>query len=151
MWHDIKKELPIEGTWCLLQCIDCNDELYYRTAKYAPNDDPNSPWLIEKGHYFDGKTVLKWSGIVEYVIGVAQAESPYRTLNTSKWQDRLGIEYYQLSDRIEKLEKALNMFEWKDEDALKLMYEQRDYMLKYKDVLFRRICHYDIKLYKEEE
>lgn len=23
MWHDIKKELPIEGTWCLLQCIDC--------------------------------------------------------------------------------------------------------------------------------
>ena len=148
MWHDIKTESPNDGQLCLLEYEHVDGgEVHYGIAKFRPTHDPTHPWELQKGWYSDGATISKWMPILD----VAQAESPYRTLDTSKWQDRLCIEYYQLSDRIEKLEKALNMLEWKDEDALKLLYEQRDYMLKYKDVLFRRICYHNIKLYKEEE
>lgn len=36
-------------------------------------------------------------------------------------------------------------------DALELLFEQRGYMLKYKDVLFRRICDFGIDMYRDDQ
>lgn len=69
-----------------------------------------------------------------------------RTFDASDWRDRLCIEYYQLCDRIDKIERQLNVKVFTD-NALALLFEQRGYMLQYKDVLFRRICDFGIDMY----
>ena len=65
------------------------------------------------------------------------------------WCDRLAIEYWQLTNRIGKLEKALIKADLLD-DAKELLIEQRKAMLAYQDVLFRRCFHYNIDLYKHK-
>lgn len=149
MWHDVKKELPNEGDWCLLLCEGV-DEIFYRAARYEPNINQDNPWIISDGHFFDGKTILKWTVIFSYLMEQYNQETPYRPLNTKNWKDRLCIEYWQLSDKIENLEKTLNQKLVTDYHS-KLLFEQREYMLKYKDVLFRRIYDLGIDLYKKKE
>lgn len=75
---------------------------------------------------------------------------PTRTFDASDWRDRLCIEYYQLCDRIDKIERQLNVKVFTD-NALELLFEQRRYMLKYKDVLFRRICDFGIDMYRDDK
>ena len=146
-WHDIKTESPNDEQLCLLEYEHVDgEEVHYGIAKFRPIHDPAHPWELQKGWYSSGETISKWMPI----LGVDQEESPYRTPYTSEWQDHLCIEYSQLNKRIDEVEKQLNFKEF-TEDALKLLFEQRSYMLKYKDVLFRRICDFGIELYKEDE
>lgn len=151
-WHDYKTEKPEPFSVCLVEFDTVSHKLFYRIASYL-GDYPIS-WKLDDGVFTDGGMVQRWTLLADIIENIKDEPNSFvqeARDNANDFRDRLAIEYWQLTNRIEKFEKALNMLEWKDEDTLKLLYEQRDYMLKYKDVLFRRICHHNIKLYKEEE
>lgn len=150
IWHDVS-ELPKEGSLCILEESDNNGGLSYRMARYVASHSEKYPWQLEKGTYTNGGYVTRWMSMDSILQECAQiGQWPTRSFNTSDWRDRLCIEYFQLCDRIEKIERQLNVKVF-TEDALKLLFEQRGYMLKYKDVLFRRICDFGIDMYREDD
>lgn len=150
IWHDVS-ELPREGSLCILEDSGNNGTLSYRIARYVPSRDKKYPWQLENGTYADGKRVTRWMSMNSVFQECAQiGQRPTRTFDTSDWRDRLCIEYFQLCDRIDKAERQLNVKAFTD-DALKLLFEQRGYMLQYKDVLFRRICDFGIDMYREDQ
>lgn len=149
-WHGVS-ELPKEGSLCILEESDTNGELNYRMARYVPALNKECPWQIGKGIFADGKRVTRWMDMNSILQECAQiGQWPTRTFDASDWRDRLCIEYFQLCDRIEKIERQLNVKVFTD-DALALLFEQRGYMLQYKDVLFRRICDFGIDMYREDQ
>ena len=150
IWHDVSNP-PKEGRHCILEESDNKGGLSYRMARYVPSHDKEYPWQLEKGTYADGKRVARWMSMDSILQECAQiGQWPTRTFDASDWRDRLCIEYYQLCDRIDKIERQLNVKVFTD-DALELLFEQREYMLKYKDVLFRRICDFGIDMYRDNQ
>lgn len=151
IWHDVS-ELPKEGSLCILEESGNSGGLSYRIARYVPAHGKKYPWLLEKGTYTDGERVTRWMSVGSIVQECAQIGQwpPTRTFDASDWRDRLCIEYYQLLDRINKIERQLNAKAFTD-DALALLFEQHGYMLKYKEVLFRRICNFGIDLYRDSQ
>lgn len=150
IWHDIS-EPPKEGSLCILEEPDNNGALSYRMARYVPSHGKKYPWQLEKGTYMDGACVTRWVGLDSILQECAQiGQRPTRTFDASDWRDRLCIEYYQLCDRINEVERQLNVKAFTD-DALVLLFEQRRHMLSYKEVLFRRICDFGIDMYRDDQ
>lgn len=149
IWHDVS-ELPREGSLCILEESDNNGGRNYRMARYVTSHDKKYPWRLEKWTYTDGAYITRWMSMDSILQECAQiGQWPTRSFDASDWRDRLCIEYFQLCDRIEKIERQLNVKVFTD-DALKLLFEQRGYMLQYKDVLFRRICDFGIDMYRDD-
>lgn len=150
IWHDVS-ELPRAGSLCILEESDNNGALSYRIARYVRSHDTEHPWQLEKGTYTDGAYITRWMSMNSILQECAQiGQWSTRTFDASDWRDRLCIEYFQLCDRIEKIERQLNAKVF-TEDALKLLFEQRGYMLQYKDALFRRICDFGIDMYRDDQ
>ena len=150
IWHDVS-ELPREGSLCILEESDNNGGLSYCIARYVPSHDKEYPWQLEKGTYADGKRVTRWMSMSSILQECAQiGQWPTRTFDASDWRDRLCIEYFQLCNRIDKVERQLNAKVFTD-DALALLFEQRRHMLNYKEVLFRRICDFGIDMYRDDQ
>lgn len=81
----------------------------------------------------------------------AASPKPRENLNSQNWEDRLCIEYFHLSERIQNHIIALNMFPSAiHEDARDLMLRELDLMTRYQRMLFRRICFYGIPLFDME-
>lgn len=123
----------INGEWYVLTCIGAEHSPYFVAAVYDPDTDPENPWRKAPGHRFDGKTAIGWTSISDIIEG--------DPADPKEWKSRLCKEYWSLSKKIEKLEKTL-CFRAFVEDHARLLFEQRDAMLKYKDILFRRL--YDV-------
>lgn len=66
------------------------------------------------------------------------------------FKDRMRAEYTQLTERIEKIEKAIMHFDFLKEEERDLLVEQRTAMLAYKEVLFKRLCFYRVNMFEDE-
>lgn len=150
-WHDYKTEKPEPQTLCFVEFENVDHKPYYEVLKYIGR--PGAAWQIEVGHYNDGGMTTRWVYLYEVTESINDEHRMFSEVmqaNEDNFKDRLGIEYWQLSNRIEKLEKALITFDCLDDEQKELLHEQRKAMLAYKDVLFRRCCLNNVDLYKHE-
>ena len=148
-WRDYKTEKPNALTVCLVEFDTVDHKPSYRIASYFGEHD--TPWAFDKGWFNDGKMVLRWIPLTDIIDNIKDEPNSFvqeAQDNANDFRDRLAVEYWQLSIRIEKLEKALVTADFLDDKQKELLFEQRKAMLDYKDVLFRRCCLNDVDLYK---
>ena len=148
-WRDYKTEKPTALTVCLVEFDTVNHKPSYRIASYLC--EHYAPWGVVKGWFIDGKMVLRWIPLTDIIENIKSESNSFiqeAQDNANDFRDRLAVEYWQLSNRIEKLEKALITFVCLDDEQKELLHEQRKAMLDYKDVLFRRCCLNNVNLYK---
>lgn len=148
-WRDYKTEKPTALTVCLVEFDTVDHKPSYRIASYIGEHD--TPWSFDKGWFSDGKMVLRWIPLTDIIENIKSEPNSFiqeAQDNANDFRDRLAVEYWQLSNRIEKLEKALITAEILDDKQKELLHEQRKSMLDYKDVLFRRCCLNEVNLYK---
>lgn len=144
-WRDYKTEKPESGTLCLAEFETGNPDLRFKLAYFFDDGTGHPIWkVIGVSGVDDGRDLIRWMSIYE-------KQQPFKERvekESESFKDRLAVEYWQLSDRIEKLEKALIMLDCLDDEQKELLHEQRKAMLAYKDVLFRRCCLNEVNLYK---
>lgn len=150
-WRDYKTEKPNASTVCLVEFDTVDHKPSYRIASYFGEYD--TPWAFDKGWFNDGKMVLRWIPLTDIIDNIKDEPNSFvqeAQDNANDFRDRLAVEYWQLSNRIEKLEKVLATAtaSFLNDKQKELLHEQRKAMLDYKDVLFRRCCLYDVDLYK---
>ena len=148
-WHDYKTEKPNPLTVCLVEFDTVEHKPSYRIASYFGEHE--TPWAFDKGWFNDGKMVLRWTPLADILENIKDESNSFvqeAQDNANDFRDRLAVEYWQLSIRIEKLEKALITADFLDDKQKELLHEQRKAMLDYKDVLFRRCCLNEVDLYK---
>lgn len=148
-WRDYKTEKPEPFGVCLVEFDTVNHKPFYRIASYL-GDYPVS-WKLDDGVFNDGKMTLRWIPLTDIIESIKDESNSFiqeAQDNANDFRDRLAVEYWQLSIRIEKLEKALITSVCLDDEQKELLHEQRKAMLAYKDVLFRRCCLNDVDLYK---
>lgn len=148
-WRDYKTEKPTALTVCLVEFDTVDHKPSYRVALYFGEHE--TPWAFDKGLFNDGKMVLRWTPLADIIENIKNEPNSFIQKshdNANDFRDRLAVEYWQLSNRIEKLEKALVTFDCFDNEQKELLHEQRKAMLAYKDVLFRRCCLNEVDLYK---
>lgn len=148
-WRDYKTEKPNPLTVCLVEFDTVDHKPSYRIASYFGEHE--TPWSFDKGWFNDGKMVLRWIPLADIIENIKDETNSFvqeAQDNANDFRDRLGVEYWQLTNRIEKLEKALVTAEFLDDKQKELLFEQREAMLDYKDVLFIRCCMNDVDLYK---
>lgn len=148
-WRDYKTEKPTALTVCLVEFDTVEHKPSYRIASYFGEHE--TPWAFDKGWFNDGKMVLRWIPLPDVLENIKDETNSFvqeAQDNANDFRDRLAVEYWQLSNRIEKLEKALVTAEFLDDKQKEMLFEQRKAMLAYKDVLFRRSCMYEVDLYK---
>ena len=148
-WRDYKTEKPTALTVCLVEFDTVDHKPSYRIASYL--GEFKTPWSFDKGWYSDGKMVLRWIPLTDMIENIKDESNSFiqeAQDNANDFRDRLAVEYWQLSNRIEKLEKALITADFLDDKQKELLHEQRKAMLNYKDVLFRRCCLNNVNLYK---
>ena len=147
-WHDYKTEKPKPLSVCLVEFDTIDHKPSYRIASYFGEHE--TPWAFDKGWFNDGKMVLRWTPLKDILDNIKDEPSDIPIKENEDWKDRLAVEYWQLNNRIEKLEKALiksGFFGFSDEQK-ELLLEQRKAMLAYRDVLFRRCVLNNVDLYK---
>jgi hypothetical protein len=108
-------------------------------------------WKLDDGVFNDGKMVLRWIPLADILGNIEDESNSFiqeAQDNANDFRDRLAVEYWQLSIRIEKLEKALVTADFLNDKQKELLHEQRKAMIAYKDVLFRRSCLNEVDLYK---
>lgn len=148
-WRDYKTEKPTALTVCLVEFDTVDHKPSYRIASYFGEHE--TPWAFDKGWFNDGKMVLRWIPLADIIENIKSEPNSFiqeAQDNANDFRDRLAVEYWQLSNRIEKLEKVLITAEFLDDKQKELLHEQRKAMLAYKDVLFRRCCVNEVDLYK---
>lgn len=148
-WRDYKTDKPNPLTVCLVELDTVEHKPSYRVASYFGEHE--TPWAFDKGRFNDGKMVLRWIPLTDIIDNIKDGLDTFyqkATDHIDDFRDRLAVEYWQLSNRIEKLEKALITSVCLDDEQKGLLHEQRKAMLDYKDVLFRRCCLNDVDLYK---
>lgn len=150
-WRDYKTEKPTALTVCLVEFDTVDHKPSYRIASYFGEHD--APWAFDKGWFNDGKMVLRWTPLADIIENIKDEPNSFvqeAQDNANDFRDRLAVEYWQLSNRIEKLEKVLATATaaFLNDKQKELLHEQRKAMLDYKDVLFRRCCLNDVNLYK---
>lgn len=148
-WHDYKTEKPNPLTVCLVEFDTVDHKPSYKIASYFGEHE--TPWAFDKGWFNDGKMVLRWIPLADILDNIKDEPNSFiqeAQDNANDFRDRLAVEYWQLSNRIEKLEKALIKFDFADTKQKELLLEQRKAMLAYKDVLFRRCYLNKVDLYK---
>lgn len=101
--------------------------------------------MLEEGRrqdvmgFRDRQVLLRSDAAEIYTGGITMDE---------EWKDRIAVEYHQLSSRIDRLEKALLTMEFPDDEQKDLLIEQRNAMLHYKEILFKRCLLNKVDLYK---
>ena len=159
-WRNYKTEKPTALTVCLVEFDTVDHKPSYKIASYFGEHD--TPWAFDKGCFNDGKMVLRWIPLADIMVlrwipladiidNIKDEPNSFIQVaqdNANDFRDRLAVEYWQLSNRIEKLEKALITSVCLDDEQKGLLHEQRKAMLDYKDVLFRRCCINEVDLYK---
>lgn len=148
-WHDYKTEKPNPLTVCLVEFDTVEHKPSYRIASYFGEHE--TPWAFDKGWFSDGKMVLRWIPLADILENIKDEPNSFiqeAQDNANDFRDRLAVEYWQLSNRIEKLEKALITADLLDDKQKEMLFEQRKAMFDYKDVLFRRCCLNEVNLYK---
>lgn len=148
-WRDYKTEKPTALTVCLVEFDTVDHKPSYRIAPYLCEHD--RPWAFDKCWFNDGRMVLRWIPLADIIKNIKDEPNSFvqeAQDNANDFRDRLAVEYWQLSIRIEKLEKALVTADFLDDKQKEMLFEQRKAMLDYKDVLFRRCCLNDVDLYK---
>lgn len=148
-WRDYKTEKPTALTVCLVKFDTTSHKLLYRIASYW--GDNATPWRLDEGVFTDGGMVQKWIPLADIIGNIEDEPNSFVQKaqdNADDFKDRLAVEYWQLSNRIEKLEKALITADFLSDKQKELLHEQRKAMLAYKDVLFRRCCLNNVDLYK---
>lgn len=148
-WRDYKTEKPNPLTVCLIEFDTVKHKPSYRIASYFGEHE--TPWAFDKGWFDDGKMVLRWIPLADIIENIKDEPNSFiqeAQDNANDFRDRLAVEYWQLSIRIEKLEKALVTATFLDDKQKEMLFEQRKAMLDYKDVLFRRCCMNEVDLYK---
>jgi hypothetical protein len=148
-WHDYKTEKPEPFSVCLVEFDTASHKPFYRIASYL-GDYPIS-WKLDDGVFNDGGMVLRWIPLDDILENIKDEPNSFvQNLqdNANDFRDRLAVEYWQLVNRIEKLEKALVTADFLNDKQKEMLFEQRKAMLDYKDVLFRRCCLNDVDLYK---
>lgn len=150
-WHDYKTEKPNPLTVCLVELDTVEHKPLHKIATYLSDECKGLPWRFAPGEFNDGKMVLRWIPLADIIENIKDEPDTFYQKGIDKFddfRDRLAVEYWQLSTRIEKLEKALITSVCLDDEQKELLHEQRKSMLAYKDVLFRRCCLNDVNLYK---
>lgn len=148
-WHDYKTDKPTASTACLVEFENVEHKLHYEVLKYVNYKD--AAWMRKAGEFNDGKMALRWIPLADIIENIKDEPDTFYQKATDyidDFRDRLAVEYWQLSNRIEKLEKALMLSVCLDDEQKELLHEQRKAMLAYKDVLFMRCCLNDVNLYK---
>ncbi len=148
-WRDYKTEKPEPFSVCLVEFDTVSHKPFYRIASYL-GDYPVS-WELDDGVFTDDGMVLRWTPLADIIENIKDEPNSFVQVaqdNANDFRDRLAVEYWQLSIRIEKLEKALITADFLDDKQKELLHEQRKTMLAYKDVLFRRCCLNEVDLYK---
>lgn len=148
-WRDHKTEKPTALTVCLVEFDTVDHKPSYRIASYWK--DSVIRWGFHNGEFTDDKMVLRWIPLADIINNIKDEPNSFIQVAQDKandFRDRLAVEYWQLSNRIEKLEKAFFTADFLDDKQKELLHEQRKAMLAYKDVLFRRCCLNDVDLYK---
>lgn len=149
-WHDYKTEKPEPQTLCFVEFEDVNHKPYYKVLKYIGR--PGAAWQMEVGHYDDGGMTTRWVYLCEVTTSIHdQPRSFFEEAQNDEndFKERLADGYWQITNKIEKLEKALITSDCIAVDEKKLLHEQRKVMLAYKDVLFRRCCLNEVDLYRD--
>lgn len=148
-WHDYKTEKPTALTVCLVELENVEHKTHYEVLTYV--NYKGAAWMIKVGEFNDGGMVLRWIPLTDIIDNIKDEPDTFyqkATDHVDDFRDRLAVEYWQLSNRIEKLEKALITSVCLDDKQKELLHEQRKAMLNYKDVLFRRCCLNEVNLYK---
>lgn len=148
-WRDYKAEKPNALTVCLVELENVEHKTHYEVLTYVAYK--GAAWMVKVGEFNDGGMVLRWMPLTDIIDNIKDKSNSFvqeAQDNANDFRDRLAVEYWQLSDRIEKLEKALIMLDCLDDEQKELLHEQRKAMLAYKDVLFRRCCLNEVNLYK---
>lgn len=165
-WRDYKFVRPDFGTLCLAEFVSKGAKIL-QVVTYR-NYDRGKVWEESIGCFNDGKMTVRWVPLKEafdrpnvkkavldeaYIPEIHPVSDDNFKIEIEKenegWRDRLAVEYWQLTNRIGKLEKTLIKSDL-PEDSKALLIEQRKAMLAYQDVLFRRCFHHNIDLYKHK-
>lgn len=148
-WHDYKTEKPNALTVCLVELENVEHKTHYKVLTYVAYK--GAAWMVKVGEFNDGGMVLRWIPLADILENIKDEPNSFiqeAQDNANDFRDRLAVEYWQLVNRIEKLEKALITADFLDDKQRELLFEQRKTMLDYKDVLFRRCCLNEVDLYK---
>lgn len=148
-WRDYKTEKPNPLTVCLVEFDTVDHKPSYRIASYFGEHE--TPWAFDKGWFSDGKMVLRWIPLADILENIKDEPNSFVQVaqdNANDFRERIAVEYWQLTIRIGKLEKALITADFLNDKQKELLHEQRKAMLAYKDVLFMRCCLNEVDLYK---
>lgn len=148
-WRDYKTEKPTALTVCLVELENVEHKTHYEVLTYV--NYKGAAWMRKVGEFNDGGMVLRWIPLTDIIENIKCESNSFiqeAQDNANDFRDRLAVEYWQLSNRIEKLEKALITADFLDDKQKELLHEQRKVMLNYKDILFRRCCLNNVNLYK---
>lgn len=150
-WRDYKTEKPTALTVCLVELENVEHKKHYEVLTYVAYK--GAAWMVKVGEFNDGGMVLRWIPLADILENIKDEPNSFvqeAQDNANDFRDRLTVEYWQLSNRIEKLEKVLATATaaFLNDKQKELLHEQRKAMLDYKDVLFRRCCLNDVDLYK---
>lgn len=148
-WRNYKTEKPTALTVCLVELENVEHKTHYEVLTFV--DYKGAAWMVKVGEFNDGGMVLRWIPLADIIEIIKDEPNSFVQVAKDKandFRDRLAVEYWQLSNRIEKLEKAFFTADFWDDKQKELLHEQRKAMLAYKDVLFRRCCLNEVDLYK---
>lgn len=148
-WRDYKTEKPTALTVCLVEMGENTNT--YEILTYMSTFAGDKLRWYKKQCLYEDTEVSRWTPLADIIKNIKDEPNSFvqeAQDNAKDFKDRLAVEYWQLSIRIEKLEKALITADFFDDKQKELLHEQRKAMLDYKDVLFRRCCLNEVDLYK---